>query len=120
MIKTSNAWARLQPPSSSTSAAYLEIKNLADTADALVGASCACAKSVELHVMTEKNGMMTMRHVERFELAPGTVTKLAPGGAHLMIMGLEAPLSVETAIEIELVFERAGKRVVSVPVKDPR
>ena len=119
-IKISNSWARLQPPSSRMSAAYMEVQNAGESADALIGASCSCAKSVELHVMTEKDGMMNMRQVERFEVAPGATIKLEPGGAHLMIMGLKEPLSVEKALDIELVFERAGKLAVTVPVKDPR
>ncbi len=119
-VRISGAWARLQPPSSPMSAAYLEIENLGDSADALIGAKCSCARAVEFHIMTEKDGMMTMRKVERFDLAPGSVKKLEPGGAHLMLMGLTAPLTVDRALEIELVFESAGKIEVSVPVQDRR
>lgn len=119
-IEISEAWVRLQPPSSPMTAAYMKIENIGASADALISASCDCAKAVELHVMSEKDGMMSMRRVERFDIAAGATKKLEPGGAHLMIMGLTKPLSTEKAIRFELVFEGAGKREISVPVRDLR
>jgi copper(I)-binding protein len=48
--------------------------------------------------------------------AGGTVT-LAPGGYHLMIMGLTKTLEVGGKLELDLVFEHAGKVVVQAEVR---
>ena len=119
-LEVDRAWARLQPPSSRMTGAYMEIRNPTAEPDALLGASCDGAERVELHVMEETNGTMTMRHVERLEVPAGSSLRLAPGGAHLMIMGLAERLEVEQVLRIELAFERAGKLAVPVPVRDAR
>lgn len=119
-LRFSEPWARLQPPSAEMSAAFLVIENAGTEPDALVGASCACAKAVELHVMQEVDGRMSMRQVERFAIPAGGRFALAPGGPHLMLIGLTAPLSTERPLEIRLRFERGGEQTLVVPVRDPR
>jgi len=119
-LRVSDPWARLQPPSAEMSAAFLVIENAGTESDALVGASCACARAVELHVMQEVDGKMSMRQVERFAIPAGGRFALAPGGPHLMLIGLTAPLSTERPLELHLRFERGGEQTIVVPVRDPR
>jgi len=119
-LRFTDPWARLQPPVAEMSAAFLVIENAGTESDALVGASCACARAVELHVMQEIDGKMNMRQVERFAIPAGGRLALAPGGPHLMLIGLTAPLSTERPLELRLRFERGGERTIVVPVRDPR
>ncbi len=42
---------------------------------------------------------------------------LAPGGFHLMMMGLKAPLKQGTSVPVTLVFEKAGKIDVDLAVE---
>ena len=62
------------------SAAFLVLENTGGEADALIGASCDCAQSVELHVMAETDGKMTMRQVQRFDLPAAGRFELKSGG----------------------------------------
>ncbi len=119
-LRVTGPWARLQPPSAEMSAAFLVIENAGTESEALVGASCACARAVELHVMQDIDGKMTMRPVERFEIPAGGRFELRPGGPHLMLIGLTSPLSTERPLELRLRFERAGEQTIVVPVRDPR
>jgi hypothetical protein len=43
---------------------------------------------------------------------------LQPGGHHLMIMGLSRPLTAGGTLELDLVFEKAGKVAVMAEVRD--
>ena len=60
---------------------------------------------------------MKMRHVDAVEIPPGESARLEPGGLHAMLMGVSPLLETGESISITLVFERAGERVLSVPVR---
>jgi hypothetical protein len=119
-IKIHSPWARLQPPASRMTGAFMVLENQGRQADALVGASCDCAQTVELHVMADVDGRMSMRRTERFDLAPGQRFALAPGGPHLMLIGLTAPLKADQPVRMRLRFEKAGELELEVPLRDPR
>jgi copper(I)-binding protein len=42
--------------------------------------------------------------------------EMKPGGYHIMLMGLKAPLKTGEEIEITLTFEKAGALTLKVPV----
>lgn len=115
----SGAWARATPPGVETGAVYLTIVN-GTTRDALVAARSDAARTVELHGSMQTNGVLEMRKIERRELAPGETLQLAPLGAHLMLIGLAAPLVPGRDIAVTLIFEHAGTVDVTVPVVDAR
>lgn len=104
-------------------AGYLTIHNGRAEADALVGASCACAREVQLHLMTTRGGIMKMEKADALTIPAGGQLALKPGGAHLMILGVKAPLKAGQTVEISLSFRKAGTvkqafRVVSDPAGD--
>jgi copper(I)-binding protein len=43
--------------------------------------------------------------------------KLAPGGLHVMLIGLVAPLVIDETVEIRLSFDDGSERLVSAPVR---
>ena len=58
-----------------------------------------------------------MVDLERLKVpARGTLT-LAPGGRHLMLHHLLAPLDPGDVITVTIVFERSGPMVVEAPVR---
>lgn len=141
-LEVTGAWARTPPAVATAGAAYLEITNGTETDDALVAASVddAVAASVELHEtttageddastdgdmdggMTETSmgdaPMMHMQPVEEISVPAGETVSLEPGGLHIMMLDLAAPLEVGTTIEITLTFERAGDVMVTAEVRD--
>ena len=100
------------------SAAYLTIENRGDGPDRLVGASFEGAKRVELHEsFVDEQGIASMRPVNSVELPPGGEARLEPGGLHVMLMGLDAPLSVGDSVLTELRFEVSGRLPVIAVVR---
>jgi copper(I)-binding protein len=63
-------------------------------------------------------GMMTMSPVEEIPVPAGETVSLAPGGYHIMLLDLVAPLEMGSTIEIILTFENAGEMVVEAEVRD--
>jgi hypothetical protein len=62
-------------------------------------------------------GMMKMRPVPGLSVAPGKPVKLAPGGYHIMLMGLKAPLKQGDSFPLTLRFEHAAPMTVTVNVE---
>ncbi len=87
---------------------YMIITNTGDTDDALIGVSADFPK-VEIHQSAEEDGVMKMFHVERIDIPAGETVKLAPGGYHVMFMGLSDPLTEGDTIPATLTFENAGE-----------
>ena len=61
-------------------------------------------------------GEMEMREVDGIDIVAGEPLVLEPGGYHVMLMELAAPLEVGTSISLTLVFEKAGEVTIDVPV----
>ena len=57
-----------------------------------------------------------MRPIDGLDLPAGTAVVLEPGGYHVMLLDLVAPLELGTEISLTLTFEQAGEQTVSVPV----
>ncbi|MCZ4352612.1 copper chaperone PCu(A)C [Roseovarius aestuarii] len=94
-------------PSVRAGGGYLEIINDGTEADTLIGVTADFPK-VMLHQSVEKDGVATMRHVDRLEIPAGKTVKLEPGGYHVMFMGLTEPLEVGAKFPATLIFEKAG------------
>ena len=85
-----------------------------------MAATTAVAKSVELHTMSMEGDVMKMRQLDAIELPKGAMVELKPGGLHLMLMGLKAPLKAGDTFPMTLRFEKAGEVVVTVKVEAPQ
>jgi copper(I)-binding protein len=113
-LSITDAFSRATP-GNGPGVAYLTIHGGA-TPDRLVGASSQVAAKVELHTMSMKGDVMQMREVDAVEIPANAPIKFAPGGLHIMLMGLKAPLKTGETIPLTLTFEHAGTRTVDVPV----
>ncbi len=110
-------WARASLGASGTSAAYMTIEVTGDHPDRLIGAASRVAKHAQLHAEVMDNGVAKMRRIEAVEIAPGTPTVLAPGGLHIMLMGVQGKLVEGQTMPLELTFATAGKIELEVPIK---
>ncbi|MEC8654030.1 MAG: copper chaperone PCu(A)C [Pseudomonadota bacterium] len=103
-----------------SSAAYLKITNNGISDDRLIAAKAAIAQRVEIHSMEMDNGVMRMRAINGgLFIAAGESVTLAPGGLHIMLMGLTTDLVPNTKHEIILVFEKAGDVKLTGTAKRP-
>ena len=115
-MKVEHAWARASA-GPANGAAYLTITNTGATADRLIAASGDVSKTAQLHNHINEGGVMKMRPVAAIEVAPGQTVTLAPGGYHIMLMGLKAPLKQGDSFPLTLSFEKAGAGQVQVDVQ---
>lgn len=121
-ILIEDPYLRASTPTSKTGAAFMVIKNTGETDDRLVAATAEIAPRIELHTHSaDDNGVMKMREIEEgIALPAGGMHVLRRGGDHVMFMGLSAPLVQGTEVPVTLIFERAGKIGVMIPVDHKR
>ena len=108
-IKIENAWSRATPPGAKIAAGYLTIRNASKTADKLVAANSPAAEKVETHVTVKDGDIFRMREVKGYDIPAGGAFELKPGGAHLMLVNVRAPLKEGDKVPLTLRFERAGE-----------
>lgn len=118
-IEIEHPWSRATPPGAKTGAGYLGLVNEGSTADRLVALTSPAAPKVEVHRMSVEDGIMRMAPVQGgLEIPAGGKVVLAPGGYHLMLIGLTRPLVEGEKVPVTLTFEKAGAVTVELLV-DP-
>jgi len=118
-IGVADAWVRPTIGDGRTTAAYMTITNDGDDDDVLRSARSSKAKAVELHKTTmTADGVMQMREVKNgLPIKAGGTLTLAPGGVHLMVMGLDEALADGGELPLTLEFAKSGPMEVTVPVR---
>ena len=108
-------WTRATPAQSA--AAYIDVKSIGKADDRLLGASTPVATRVELHGVSMTGGIMRMREeAQGIAIPAGRSVRLAPGGRHMMLIGLKQPLVQGTRVPLMLRFGKAGEVRVSMKV----
>lgn len=110
-------WARATAASAKAGALYLTVRNNGTEADRLLGVSTEAAERCELHLSETSGDVMTMRMVENVEVPAGGTAFFAPQGAHIMLIGLKAPLKKGAHFAATLHFEKAGAVAIEVAVQ---
>jgi periplasmic copper chaperone A len=112
------AWSRATPSGAKIGGGYLTIENKGTASDRLIGAAGDIAGKIEVHEMAMKDGVMTMRPLDKgLTIEPGKAVKLAPGGYHMMMFDLKSPLKQGDKVPVTLEFEKAGKVTVTLDVQ---
>lgn len=101
-----------------TGAVYLAVRNGGDQDDRLIGVASDVADRAELHASVMEDGVMRMRSVEAVEVPAHGEAVLGPGGLHVMLVGLKAPLEEGGSFPLTLTFEDAGEVEVKVTIED--
>jgi len=115
-IAIGHPWTRAAG-ANANGAGFLRLTNNGSQPDRLLSASSPAARTVELHTMMRDGDVMRMRPVEAITIAPGATVELRPGGFHIMMVGLAAPLQQGGGVPLTLRFERAGTVQVELAVE---
>lgn len=108
-LTISGAFTRAMLPKAQVAGGYLVIDNKGTTPDRLVGGATEAAQVVQIHEMKMEGDMMKMSEVGGgLEIPAGGRAELAPGGYHLMLMGVGTPFKEGECLELTLKFEKAG------------
>lgn len=110
-----SGWARAGVGSS---AAYVSVHN-GGAADRLLSASSPAAGQVSIHDSQNNGGVMRMRAAGALPLPAGASLAMKPGGLHIMLTGLKAPLRPGARLPIVLRFAKAGLVRASLPILPP-
>lgn len=96
------------PMTAKSGGGYLTITNNGDQADRLIAVQADFPR-VMLHTTEMKDDVARMMHIDAVEIPAGETVSLAPGGMHVMFMGLDGdPFVVGEEIPATLVFEQSG------------
>lgn len=116
-LEVGDAWARATPGGAHTGVVYLTIRS--PGADRLVAVKTPVAAKAAVHAMTMAGMVMQMRPLPVLDIPAGKPVALQPGGLHIMLEGLKAPLRQGQSFTLDLEFAKAGARQVSVAVAGP-
>ena len=114
-VTVSGAWVRGTVQGQTATGAYMQLRS-ADGAT-LLGADSPAAGIVEIHEMRMEGNTMRMRGVEQLELPAGRAVELKPGGYHVMLMDLKAPLKKGDTVPIKLKVRSKSGQTQDVEVK---
>ncbi len=116
-IVVETPWTRATPGGAKVAGGYMRITNNGSESDRLIGGSSDIAERFEVHSMEMVGGVARMAPVEGgLKIPPGETVELAPGGYHIMFMGLGRAIKEGERVTGTLVFERAGTVDVVYPV----
>ena len=107
-VDVKDAWVRGTVPAQKGTGAFMEITG--KSAVRLLSAESPVAASVEIHHMTMEKGVMKMSPVDGIDIAAGKTVKLAPGGYHVMLIGLKQQMKPGERVPLKLTFELADKK----------
>jgi copper(I)-binding protein len=116
-LRIGHPWARETASMARAGGAFLSIENTGDAADRLLRASSPVAARTEVHTVIKDGDVMRMREVPAIDLPAKSTTELKPGGYHVMLMELKAPLKAGDRFPLTLVFEKAGALTVEIVVE---
>lgn len=146
-VEVDGAWARTSPMSAEAGAAYFQISSETDDVLIGASVDASVAGTVEIHetrmveghseddamddsmemddsamedgeMEMDMSDVMEMVEVGRIELPAGETVSLEPGGLHIMMLDLPAPLENGDTFDLTLDFETADDQVITVTIGD--
>ena len=116
-IQVSDAYLREVLPGKQVTVAYMTLRNTSARTCNLTGASAAFAERIEIHEHLHTDTGMRMQHRNALAILPGERVELAPGGYHLMVMGVTSPLLKNERYSLSLEFADCESLPIDMQVK---
>ena len=117
-INISLPFTRATLPNAPVAGGFLTIENTGAEPDRLISVTSDIAGETQIHEMAMQGDVMKMRPLaDGLEIPAGKTVVLAPGGFHIMFMGLKQTLVEGETITVTLTFEKAGTVDVVLPIE---
>lgn len=116
-VTVAHPWVRANAGGTTVTAAFMEIRTGAATADKLISVSTPAAGRVELHAHVKEGDVMKMRALAELGFSPGESHILMPSGDHIMLLDLKAPLREGDLVKLTLSFADAGPLEIEATVE---
>lgn len=118
-VTVQDPYVRLAPPNAPATGAFMVIRNGGDKDVKVVSASNPASKVTELHTHLNEGGVMKMRPVPAIEVKAKGEAVLKPGGLHVMLIDLKAPMKEGDVVPITLGFDDGSSKQVDAKVVRP-
>jgi periplasmic copper chaperone A len=115
-VSVQDPYVRLAPPNAAATAAFMVIRNTGDKDVKVVKADNPVSKATELHTHLNEGGVMKMRPVQAIEIRAKGEAVLRPGGLHVMMIDLKAPMKEGDSVPITLTFDDGSSKQVDAKV----
>lgn len=117
-VEVQNAWARATVKGQMATGAFMTLT--AKDGSKLVGAASPVAGVSQVHEMKIAGDVMKMAEVKGgLDLPAGKAVELKPGGYHIMLMDLKAPLAADSLVPLTLLFKDAKGVESRIELKVP-
>ncbi|MRX27515.1 copper chaperone PCu(A)C [Kangiella sp. HZ709] len=117
-IQIINPWLRKMPEGVSNTAGFMQIKNETGKPLVLEDVSLDWARMGMIHESKVVDGMAKMIHQDALTISD--TVDFAPGGLHIMVMGMDGPLDEKQTYNIHLHFSGREPLAVAFQVGEPR
>jgi hypothetical protein len=114
-VEVVQAWSR-PAVAGATGVGYMTLVNHGRGAVALEGAESPIARKAEIHRSSMEGGVMRMAPTPSVMIPPGGTVKFAPGGYHMMFLGLARNLKPGDRLPATLRFSDGRRTAVSFQV----
>ena len=118
-VAVQDPYVRLAPPNAPATGAFMVIKNNGDKDIKVVKAANPVSKVTELHTHLNEGGVMKMRPVPAIDVKAKGEAVLKPGGLHVMLIDLKAPMKEGDVVPITLSFDDGSSKQVDAKVVRP-
>lgn len=118
-VSVQDPYVRLAPPNAPATGAFMVIKNNGDKDVKVVKADNPISKFTELHTHLNEGGVMKMRPIPAIDLKANGEAVLKPGGMHVMMIELKAPMKEGDIVPITLTFDDGSSKQVDAKVVRP-
>jgi periplasmic copper chaperone A len=117
-IQIGHPWSRVTAPAQMVSTGYMTLTNTGKTDDRLLSATSPAVRTLQITTVRMGDGEMRTRAVlDGLTIPAGATVAFKPGGYHLMLIGLKAPLGQGAIVPATLRFQRAGKVRIAFKVE---
>jgi copper(I)-binding protein len=118
-VTVQDPYVRLAPPNAPATGAFMVIKNNGEKDVKVLKADNPASRVTELHTHLNENGVMKMRPVPGIDVKAKGQAVLQPGGLHVMMIDLKAPMKEGDMVPITLTFDDGSSKRVDAKVVRP-
>ena len=118
-VTVQDPYVRLAPPNAPATGAFMVIRNAGDKDVKVVKADNPVSRVTELHTHLNEGGVMKMRPVPAIDVKAGGEAVLKPGGLHVMLIDLKAPMKEGDTVPLTLTFDDGSTKKVDAKLVKP-
>lgn len=118
-VAASDPWMRLPMGNAQQTAVFVVLENKTGEKRQLVSATSSVSDKVELHTMSNENGMMRMSPVKAIDIPANGKAELKPGSFHIMLFELKQHPADGATVDLTLTFDNGQKLPIKATVRKP-